>query len=130
MLIIGSCIRIFDNSGAREVKIISMRVKQTFKRSYVTKNNVIRGTITKSIPHKKVQKHQLVLVLITGVCKKINRQNGIFFNFTKNFGIVVKYNFKMRFDPVGTKVSRPTMKEVRKEHKQDEKLAKLLKKRF
>lgn len=89
MLKIGSKLIIKDNSGANKVKIINLRVKKTYKRSYVGEGAFVLCVLKRFTPSLLVKKKDMVEVLIIHTKKKQNRGNGIFIMFDYNCGLLI-----------------------------------------
>lgn len=118
MLRLGSRVEIYDNSGAIAVKIINLRVKKTYKSSYLSTGSYCLSVVKLdrvNLLNKKrsLKKKDIVEILIVCTKKKSSRKNGIYINFSKNIGIPFEYKNK-RYQVLASRVFTPVAKEAKK----------------
>jgi large subunit ribosomal protein L14 len=110
MLLERSRITIIDNSGAREVMLFS--VSGSNNRGSVGIGCIAKGSVKKSAGiNGKVQKGDIVWVLIVGTKNKIQRKDGSSIKFpTGNYGVIVN---SKQGEPVGTRILGPVAREIK-----------------
>jgi len=111
MLRLGSRIVFAENSGVKAMRIFHMGLKKTFKKSTVSVNNIIRGSIIHCLPHKKVAEGDKISAIIVQVKRKISRLSGCYINFGFNYGIVL--SDPKRRKPLATDTKLTVTKEFR-----------------
>ncbi len=107
MIIVGSKLKIIDNSGAKIVECIKVLGRNGSQVAYA--GDIIVASVKKSQPRKKVTKGDIVRVVISTVKKGQMRKNGILVSFGENTGVVVN----AKNVPVGSRVLGPVMLELR-----------------
>ena len=105
----GAMVNVVDNSGARIIKVISVKGHKTRKRRYSAAG--VADLITASvIAGKPDMRHKLVQALIVRQKKEYRRPNGIKVKFEDNAAVVMK-DVRLGL-PKGTMVKGPIAKEV------------------
>ena len=95
MVKIGTSIIILDNSGAKSVKCFSLKKKKNNKSSEGFLGDIIKGSVKKFIPERKVSKKDKLDVLIILHKKKQNYRNGLYQKNECIGGIVLKDNLSI-----------------------------------
>lgn len=113
MLQIGSKLKMKDNAGAKAIRIFHMGKKANCKNTFVTYNNVVKGSIIQDVPNKKLKKKSKVLVLIVGTKKKKSRKTGCYVNMRYNLGVIIQDPKKRK--PYATKSKLAVPREVKKD---------------
>ena len=105
---VGSRVATCDNSGAREIKIISVKTKKARKGRRVTAGvaDLVIGSVTKG---KTELKGQIVQAVVVRQKKEYRRPNGIRVKFEDNAVVILKDEFG---NPKGTIFKGPIAKEV------------------
>ena len=102
-----SRLKVADNSGAREILVISV-----LGGSFVRSGNiadVVVGTVKKAIPNSNVKKGKVVKAVIVRTVKGVERPDGSHIKFDDNACVLIKDDKS----PVGTRVLGPVARELR-----------------
>ena len=100
MVKLGSCVKIYDNSGAKKVSCYNLGIKQTRKVSRCIIGDFFGGSVKRYVPLKKITRKQKVKVVV--VTSKIQHKlkNGIYFRYSETRGIVLRDGAK----PLGSRI--------------------------
>jgi large subunit ribosomal protein L14 len=98
-----------DNSGALE--IMCFHVVGSTGKVVAHVGDRIVATVKKSIPGGQIKKGTVVSAVVVRTKKKIRRQDGSFISFSQNAAVLLKG--KEDFEPRGTRIFGPVLKEVR-----------------
>ena len=102
-----SRVRIADNTGARELLVIS--VLGGSGRRYAYAGDVVVGTVKVATPGGAVKKGELVQAVVVRTKKERRRQDGTYIKFDEN-AVVLINEVK---DPRGTRIFGPVARELR-----------------
>ncbi len=103
-----SIVNIADNSGAVKVMLFAVSGKNNNQSAGV--GSIVVGSVKEAIPRGKIQKGQIVHVLIIRTRNRINRKDGSSISFSDNAGIIVNKQTK---EPIATRVFGPVAREVK-----------------
>lgn len=92
MLKLGSYIQILDNSGGKLVKCFHLGFKKTSKQANVVIGDVVKCSIKRYVPLRKVTRKAIVRTLIIFVKKKKLSKDGSCVSFNKNGGVLISDN--------------------------------------
>jgi large subunit ribosomal protein L14 len=106
---IGAFVDVVDNSGARQVKVISVKGYKTVKRQLENAGvgDLITGNVTKGKPDMK---HTVVKAVIVRQKQEYKRPDGTVIKFESNGAVVLKD--EKSAGPKGTLIKGPIGKEV------------------
>lgn len=93
MLKRGCKVNVFDSSGVTSIKILSIKKKKNWNKSFATVSDIIFGIVYDINLKKKkrlLSRKSKVAALIVGVSKKFNKQNSMFIRFSENRCIPLK----------------------------------------
>lgn len=107
MVLVGTKLKVIDNSGAREVKCLKILGGSNLKRGVVGDEVIV--SVLKVNPAKKIRKGEVLRGVIVCSKKGLMRPNGFYVSFGIN-GVVLVNNKKL---PIGTRVLGPVMLELR-----------------
>lgn len=102
-----SRLKVADNSGAREIKVI--RVMGGSKVKYGNIGDVVVGSVVKAIPNSNTKKGKVVKAVIVRTTEGIRRNDGSYIKFDDNACVIIKDDKS----PVGTRVLGPVARELR-----------------
>ena len=107
MLMQESLVKVADNSGARELKVIRVMGGSVVKTGNI--GDIIVGTVKKSIPNSNVKKGKVVKAVIVRTTQGMRRADGTYIKFDDNACVLIKDDKT----PVGTRVLGPVARELR-----------------
>ena len=102
-----SRLKVADNSGAREIKVI-----RVLGGSFVRNGNigsVIVGSVQKANPNSNVPKGKVVKAVVVRTVRGVKRADGSHIKFKDNACVLIKEDKS----PVGTRVLGPVARELR-----------------
>ena len=102
-----SRLKVADNSGAREVKVIRVLGGSKVKTGNIGDTVVV--TVKKATPNGTVQKGKVVKAVIVRSKFGLRREDGSYIKFDDNACVIIKDDKS----PVGTRVFGPVAREVR-----------------
>jgi len=102
-----SYLRVADNTGARELKVI--RVLGGSMRRYGNIGDVVVASVRKATPGGQVKKGEVVKAVIVRSRKGIRRQDGSYVRFDENAAVIIKEDK----NPRGTRIFGPVARELR-----------------
>ena len=102
-----SRLKVADNSGAREVKVI--RVMGGSKRKFGNIGDIVVGTIKVATPNGTVAKGKVVKAVIVRSKFGLKREDGSYIKFDDNACVIIKDDKT----PVGTRIFGPVARELR-----------------
>lgn len=107
MILVGSKLKVIDNTGAREVKCIGLL--NVGKRRYALAGDIIKVTVRSVRGDKKIDKGTVCKAVVVSVKKGKNRNSGEKVVFNENAVVLIK-NDNL---PLGTRVLGAVMAELR-----------------
>ena len=118
----GAYINVCDNSGAKEIKIVSVKHSKTVKGRYPAAGigDLVLGAVKKGRPDMK---KQVVFAVIVRQKKEFRRADGMRVKFEDNAAVVLK---DVKGNPKGTIYKGPIAKEIVKRWPMVAKVAKLV----
>jgi len=118
----GTHVNVCDNSGAKEIKIVSVKGSKTVKGRYPAAGigDLVLGAVKKGRPDMK---KQVVFAVIVRQKKEIRRPNGMRVKFEDNAAVVLKDE---KGNPKGTIFKGPVAKEIVKRWPMVAKVAKVV----
>lgn len=102
-----SYIRVADNTGAKELKVI--RVLGGSTRRYGNIGDVVVASVRKATPGGQVKKGDVVKAVIVRSRKGVRRADGSYIRFDENAGVIIKEDK----NPKGTRIFGPVARELR-----------------
>lgn len=107
MIQMQSCLRVADNSGAREVQCI--KVLGGSKRRFAYTGDVIVVSVKEALPRSKVKKGEVHRAVIVRTAHGRSRRDGSIIRFDHNAVVMInKQN-----EPIGTRIFGPVVRELR-----------------
>lgn len=100
-------LKVADNSGAREVKVIRVLGGSKVKTGNI--GDIVVCAVKKTIPNSNVKKGSVVKAVVVRTVEGVRRKDGSYIKFDDNACVLVK-NDK---SPVGTRVLGPVARELR-----------------
>ncbi len=107
MIMQESKLKVADNSGAREVKVI--RVIGGSTRKYGNIGDEITVTVKRALPNGNVKKGKVCRAVIVRTVQGVRRKDGSYIKFSDNACVLIKEDKS----PVGTRVLGPVARELR-----------------
>ena len=102
-----SYLKVADNTGAKEIKCIS--VLGGSKRKYGNIGDVIVASVRKATPGGTVKKGEVVKAVIVRSAKGVRRADGTYVRFDDNAAVLIKDDK----NPRGTRIFGPVARELR-----------------
>ena len=102
-----SYMKVADNTGAKEIKVI--RVLGGSKRRYGSIGDVVVASVRKAAPNGSVKKGVVVKAVIVRTRKGVRRADGTYVRFDENAGVLIKDDK----NPKGTRIFGPVARELR-----------------
>jgi large subunit ribosomal protein L14 len=103
-----SIVKVADNSGAREAKVIS--IPGASKTRYAKIGDIVVVSIQKTIPNTGVKDHELYKAVVVRTKKELRRKDGTYVRFDDNAVVLVDPKNKT---PKGTRIFGPVARELR-----------------
>jgi large subunit ribosomal protein L14 len=107
MLQMTSRLEVADNSGAKEVGVISVAGGST--RFYGSIGDVITVSVKVALPNAKVKKGDIAKAVIVRTAKEIRRVDGSYIKFDVNSAVLINKDL----EPIGTRIFGPVARELR-----------------
>ncbi len=104
----GAILKVADNSGAKEVKVIGLLGAS--KKRYAYAGDVVVVSVQKSVPNTAIKRHEVHKAVIVRTAKEIKRKDGTYVRFDENAGVLIDPKSKA---PKGTRVFGPIAREIR-----------------
>ena len=102
-----TCLKVADNTGAKEIKCI--RVLGGSTRKYGNIGDVIVASVRKAAPGGTVKKGEVVKAVIVRSAKGVRRNDGTYVRFDDNAAVLIKDDK----NPRGTRIFGPVARELR-----------------
>lgn len=102
-----SKLKVADNTGAREVKVI--RVMGGSKVKYANIGDVVVASVKKAIPNSNMKKGKVIKAVIVRTTEGVRRNDGSYIKFDDNACVIIKDDKS----PIGTRVLGPVARELR-----------------
>ena len=103
-----TCLKVADNSGAKE--ILCIQVVGSTRRRYGTVGDVITASVRQAAPQSNVKKGDVVKAVIVRTKKAIARPDGSYIKFDDNAAVILDAEGK---GPRGTRIFGPVTRELR-----------------
>ena len=103
-----SCLRVADNTGAKEV--LCIRVMGGSRRRYGTVGDTIVATVKQATPTGSVKKSDVVQAVIVRTAKEYRRSDGSYIKFDDNAVVILD---SQTMNPKGTRIFGPVARELR-----------------
>jgi len=100
-------LRVADNSGAKQVRCISVLGSSKRQRGMI--GDIIVGSVRKRLPTSDIEKGQVVRGVIVRTRKAYRRKDGTYIRFDDNAIVLIND----QREPVGTRVFGPVARELR-----------------
>ena len=102
-----SCLRVADNTGAKELMCI--RVLGGSGRRYANIGDVIVASVKKAAPGGVVKKGEVVRAVVVRTSKGLRRSDGTYIRFDENAAVIIREDK----NPRGTRIFGPVARELR-----------------
>ncbi len=102
-----SYLKVADNTGAKEIKII--RVLGGSRRKYGNIGDVVVASVRKAAPGGQVKKGDVVRAVIVRTRKGVRRADGSYLRFDENAAVLIREDK----NPRGTRIFGPVARELR-----------------
>ena len=107
MIQIYSRLKVADNSGARQLRVI--QVMGGSKRRYAGLGDIITASIKEAVPNSNVKKGDVVKAVVVRVRHDTQRPDGTTIRFDSNAAVLINPNK----EPRGTRIFGPVPRELR-----------------
>ncbi len=105
-----SCLKVADNTGAKE--ILCIKVLGGSGRRYARVGDVIVATVKQASPGGMVKKGEIVKAVIVRTKKQIHRRDGSHIRFDENAAVILSD----QNNPRGTRIFGPVARELREKN--------------
>jgi large subunit ribosomal protein L14 len=105
-----SCLKVADNSGAKE--LLCIRVLGGTRRKYANIGDVIVCAVKDATPGGVVKKGEVVRAVIVRSKKGTRRGDGSYIKFDENAAVIIKEDK----NPIGTRIFGPVARELREKN--------------
>lgn len=107
MIQIYSRMKVADNSGARQIRVI--QVMGGSKRRYAGLGDVVTASVKEALPNSNVKKGDVVKAVVVRVKHDTQRPDGTTIRFDSNAAVLINPNK----EPRGTRIFGPVPRELR-----------------
>jgi large subunit ribosomal protein L14 len=107
MIQIYSRLKVADNSGARQIRVI--QVMGGSKRRYAGLGDVVTASVKEALPNSNVKKGDVVKAVVVRVKHDTQRPDGTTIRFDSNAAVLINPNK----EPRGTRIFGPVPRELR-----------------
>ena len=104
-----TCLKVADNSGARQLLVIRVLGGSKVKTGNI--GDIVVGTVKKATPNGTVGKGKVVKAVIVRSTFGLRREDGSYIKFDDNAAVIIKSRDDKT--PVGTRVFGPVARELR-----------------
>ena len=107
-----SKLKVADNSGAKLVKVLSVRggLKGGGHQKFGRIGDIVSLSVVKAIPYGTVSEHEKMYGIIVRTKKEIKRKDGSHIRFDDNAAVLIDIENKA---PIGTRIFGPVAREVK-----------------
>lgn len=107
MIQIYSRLKVADNSGARQLRVI--QVMGGSKRRYAGLGDIVTASVREALPNANVKKGDVVKAVVVRVKHDTQRPDGTTIRFDSNAAVLINANK----EPRGTRIFGPVPRELR-----------------
>jgi len=107
MIQIYSRLKVADNSGARQLRVI--QVMGGSKRRYAGLGDIITASVREALPNSNVKKGDVVKAVVVRIRHDTQRPDGTTIRFDSNAAVLINPNK----EPRGTRIFGPVPRELR-----------------
>ena len=107
MIQIYSRLKVADNSGARQLRVI--QVMGGSKRRYAGLGDIITASVREALPNSNVKKGDVVKAVVVRMRQDTQRPDGTTIRFDSNAAVLINANK----EPRGTRIFGPVPRELR-----------------
>lgn len=107
MIQIYSRLKVADNSGARQLRVI--QVMGGSKRRYAGLGDIVTASVREALPNSNVKKGDVVKAVVVRIRKDTQRPDGTTIRFDTNAAVLINPNK----EPRGTRIFGPVPRELR-----------------
>jgi large subunit ribosomal protein L14 len=100
-------LKIADNSGAKEAKIIGIPGASLIQ--YAKLGSLVKVSVQKVIPNGPIKKHEVMDAVIVRVTKEQKRKDGSYIRFDDNAAVIID----AKKAPKGTRIFGPVARELK-----------------
>jgi large subunit ribosomal protein L14 len=103
-----SCLKIADNTGAREILVIHVMGGST--RRYGRIGDIVVGAVQSATPQGSIKKSEIVKAVIVRCTKEWRREDGSYIRFDDNAAVILDTDGQ---NPKGSRIFGPVARELR-----------------
>lgn len=107
MIQIYSRLKVADNSGARQLRVI--QVMGGSKRRYAGLGDIVTASVREALPNSNVKKGDVVKAVVVRIRHDTQRPDGTTIRFDSNAAVLINQNK----EPRGTRIFGPVPRELR-----------------
>lgn len=107
-----SILKVADNSGARFIKVISIRGGQKGGgyQKFGRIGDIVSASVQKALPNTEISEHEKVKAVIVRTKKELRRKDGSYVRFDDNAAVIIDMNSRT---PMGTRIFGPVARELK-----------------
>ncbi|MBU0976434.1 MAG: 50S ribosomal protein L14 [Patescibacteria group bacterium] len=107
-----SRLKITDNTGVKEVMVISVRGYQKGggHQRFASIGDIVSASVKRALPDSSVNEHEKVHVVVVRTRKEVRRNDGSYIKFDDNAGVIIDLKNKA---PLGTRLLGPVARELK-----------------
>lgn len=107
-----SRLKVADNTGARLIKVISIRGSQKGggHQRFGRIGDIVSATVKKAMPYSTVAEHEKIHAVIVRTKKELGRKDGSYIRFDDNAAVIIDIKNKT---PMGSRILGPVARELK-----------------
>lgn len=103
-----SLLKVADNSGAKEAKVIG--IPGASKRRYARLGDIVVVSIQKALPYTAIKRHEIHKGVVVRTKKEYRRKDGTYIRFDDNALVIIDTKNRA---PKGTRIFGPVARELK-----------------
>ncbi|HOV34569.1 MAG TPA: 50S ribosomal protein L14 [Candidatus Dojkabacteria bacterium] len=104
----GTILKVADNSGAKEAKVIG--IPGSSKRRYASIGDIVTVAVQRSLPNAGVKDHEVHKAVVVRTNKEYRRKDGTYIRFDDNAVVLIEPKNKV---PKGSRIFGPVARELK-----------------
>lgn len=107
-----SILKVADNTGARYLRVISVRGAQKGggHQRFGRIGDIVSASVRKALPNTEVSEHEKVHAVIVRTKKELRRKDGSYIKFDDNAAVIIDMKNK---SPIGSRIFGPVARELK-----------------
>ncbi len=107
-----SILKVADNSGAKWLKVLSVKgeVKGGTYQHFGRVGDIVSCSVKKALPNTEISEHDKVYAVIVRTKKETRREDGSYIRFDDNAAVIIELKGRT---PIGTRIFGPVARELK-----------------